>query len=248
MQWDLKIIDGPDAGASHRLEPGETLVGRSNEARVRLSSPSVSWEHLVISFSQNSLDAQNLSASGTLINGQRIVGKTKLHDGDKLQLAEGVVLTVDRLDGQTGNLALKWLIVLLIVAMVGVIALFLMPDEQSSGPTRNWDRAYAQLDAWLAGQTGQQHLPAVARELLEDGWRHEKSADYRGATRAFGKLQLLLLARPEFAAADEADTDALEKLLSGEERRLTDKTAQAAIVQFARRSLRFDKKLATEPE
>lgn len=45
---ELLVVAGPDAGAVHRLAPGEHGVGRAVEARVRIDDPDVSRLHAVL--------------------------------------------------------------------------------------------------------------------------------------------------------------------------------------------------------
>lgn len=63
------------------------LLGRSDEAHIRISSPAVSRHHALISRSEDGWIIEDLnSASGTLLNGAPVTECTVLNDGDIIEI------------------------------------------------------------------------------------------------------------------------------------------------------------------
>jgi DNA-binding winged helix-turn-helix (wHTH) protein len=77
------------------LQPGENLVGRGDEATIRIESAKVSRVHARIAVAQSSATVEDLaSKNGTFVRGRRIAGPVELTDGDEICL--GSVLLVFR--------------------------------------------------------------------------------------------------------------------------------------------------------
>jgi len=75
------------------LQPGENLVGRGDEAAVRIDSARVSRIHARIAVGASSATVEDLgSKNGTFVRGRRIAGPVELTDGDEICL--GSVLLV----------------------------------------------------------------------------------------------------------------------------------------------------------
>src|SRR5262245_51754974 len=65
---------------------GETLIGRSLTCRIRFNDAAISREHLRILVAHGRAEAINLSANGTLLNGDRLEEPGLLKEGDELQV------------------------------------------------------------------------------------------------------------------------------------------------------------------
>jgi hypothetical protein len=83
------------------LPEGETLIGRGLSCRVRFNDPTVSREHLRLTVSEGRAVVENVSSTGTLINGERLIGSRMLGDDDQLQLGYRAI-TVAVVDETTG--------------------------------------------------------------------------------------------------------------------------------------------------
>ncbi len=71
------------------LLEGVYLVGRGIGCDIRFNAESVSRQHLRLTVRGAELVAENLSqTSGTLLNGQRLMGGQSLHHGDQLELGQ----------------------------------------------------------------------------------------------------------------------------------------------------------------
>ncbi len=97
----LIVLAGADVGKMFKLDQGETVIGRSHRADIRLEDDSISRLHVKVTLQGTSVTIEDLNSSnGTLVNEQRISGEN-LGDGDKIRLGETAILKFtfhDRLD------------------------------------------------------------------------------------------------------------------------------------------------------
>jgi len=78
-----------------RLDPGDTLVGRHEDCRLRIPSGEVSRRHCVLRVKNDRLIVLDLdSANGTLLNGHFIEGKEEAVPGDEIQVGP-ITMVVD---------------------------------------------------------------------------------------------------------------------------------------------------------
>ena len=86
------------------LPPGDHVLGRSEEAQVRVEAPGVSRLHARIVVTDDGATIEDLaSKNGTFVGEQRLAGSTALHDGDHIRL--GRQLLVFR---RAGSAARTW--------------------------------------------------------------------------------------------------------------------------------------------
>lgn len=73
---ELHVLSGPDAGAVHRLRPGEHGIGRAVEARVRVEDPDVSRLHAVLRVGLDDGTGTTVhdlgSTNGTTVDGEPV--------------------------------------------------------------------------------------------------------------------------------------------------------------------------------
>ncbi len=97
----LIVLAGADVGRMHKLQDGETTIGRSQRADIRVDDDSISRLHVKLRMSGASVEIEDLNSSnGTLVNGERI-SAVGLQDGDKIRLGDTTILKFtfhDRLD------------------------------------------------------------------------------------------------------------------------------------------------------
>ena len=74
----LIVVEGPDRGASHSLEPGDVVVvGRAKDATLRLSDEKVSTRHFEVRSSPGGIEVRDLeSRHGTHLGDRLLVPKT----------------------------------------------------------------------------------------------------------------------------------------------------------------------------
>jgi len=78
-----------------RLDPGDTLVGRHEDCRLRIPSAEVSRRHCLLRVKNERLIVLDLdSANGTLLNGHFIEGKEEAVSGDEIQVGP-ITMVVD---------------------------------------------------------------------------------------------------------------------------------------------------------
>jgi pSer/pThr/pTyr-binding forkhead associated (FHA) protein len=91
----LEIVDGPEAGAVIDVPKGEITLGRAAACNVMVASPLVSKVHAKLIRSGDSVALMDLnSANGTLVNGERVTGRTVLESRDTISLAGARTFTV----------------------------------------------------------------------------------------------------------------------------------------------------------
>ena len=87
----LTVLVGGNLGETFLLGPGETVLGRGNQAQVRLPGEGISRRHARIVRIDNAVTVEDGSANGTFVNDQRIE-RAELREGDKIRLASTSVL------------------------------------------------------------------------------------------------------------------------------------------------------------
>jgi two-component system cell cycle response regulator len=87
------IIAGTQTGAMYRLDEGETIIGRSKDASIKIDDESVSRRHAkIIRQPDGSVAIMDLnSTNGTFCNGKR-VDKRVLQDGDKIRIGTTTII------------------------------------------------------------------------------------------------------------------------------------------------------------
>jgi two-component system cell cycle response regulator len=97
----LIVLAGNEVGKMFKLDEGDTVIGRSHRADVRIDDDSISRMHVKMSLYGTKVGIEDLgSSNGTLVNGERISAHG-LRDGDKIRLGETTILKFtfhDRLD------------------------------------------------------------------------------------------------------------------------------------------------------
>jgi DNA-binding winged helix-turn-helix (wHTH) protein len=75
------------------LKPGENLLGRSEEATIRIDAPGVSRRHARIVVTEDRATIEDLmSKNGTFLCERRLDGSTPLRDGDQLRLGRQLLV------------------------------------------------------------------------------------------------------------------------------------------------------------
>jgi S-DNA-T family DNA segregation ATPase FtsK/SpoIIIE len=70
---ELRLVGGPDAGAVHRLSPGEVVLGRDPDAGVRVGDPDVSRSHCRLRVTHDGASVADLgSTNGTTVDGEPV--------------------------------------------------------------------------------------------------------------------------------------------------------------------------------
>jgi two-component system cell cycle response regulator len=87
------IIAGTQTGAMYKLDEGETIIGRSKDASIRIDDEGVSRLHAkIIRQPDGTVAIVDLnSTNGTFCNGER-VDKHVLRDGDKIQIGTTTII------------------------------------------------------------------------------------------------------------------------------------------------------------
>jgi pSer/pThr/pTyr-binding forkhead associated (FHA) protein len=217
MDCVIKIVKGPGEGEEFHCATGETVVGRSPRSHVRLASPTVSFEHAVIVRLGDDFFVENLSASGTFVNDERISGRVRLRAKDRLRLGQDTVVRVEAVPAGGGDAGRRRLLIVAVVVMVVILVTLVIVDpmSQTTGSV-NWRGVYAQLDTFVHQEVANGRLPLEAEEHFEKAWRLRESGDAAGAASEWLRLRILLAGAEEktgYQAAADADRHALANLV-----------------------------------
>ena len=86
----VTLLTGTQSGEVYRLNKGISIIGRAQNAEVRITDDGISRQHAELRLEGDGLWAADLkSLNGTFVNGERITAPTLLHDGDKIQVGDG---------------------------------------------------------------------------------------------------------------------------------------------------------------
>lgn len=89
----LTALTGTSTGTVFKLPRGLAMLGRAQEAEVRLLDDGVSRHHARLEQEGREVWIADLdSRNGTFVNSGRLEGRVKLVDGDKVQVGRGTVL------------------------------------------------------------------------------------------------------------------------------------------------------------
>lgn len=93
----LVVVDGDSSWVVTLPSAGELVIGRAQEAHVRVNDPSVSRLHLKLMIAGTEVRALDLGSSGgTTVNGERLEAARALISGDVLELAPTVTAIYHR--------------------------------------------------------------------------------------------------------------------------------------------------------
>jgi diguanylate cyclase (GGDEF)-like protein len=88
----LLVLAGGNVGQMFRIEAGETFLGRSTSATIRIDDDGVSRRHARLFQIGEEIQIEDLqSSNGTLVNGEAVRSRP-LRDGDKIQLGSTTIL------------------------------------------------------------------------------------------------------------------------------------------------------------
>ena len=244
MDCVIKIIQGPESGQEFRCAAAETVLGRGPRSHVRLGSPSISYEHAVVVRSGNEYFLENLSASGTFVNDEKIAGRVKLRTRDTFRLGQETMVRVEALPKAAAELGRRRLLILAVISMLVLLVVVLVADPFAPMQGNiNWHHVYVKLDEFVQRETIVARLPSEVHQHLEQAWRLREAGDTVAANKEWIRLRVLLAGLEE-RIGYQADADmyprALATLLSPPKDASAPDHDQmaAALVQFVARMAR----------
>jgi EmrB/QacA subfamily drug resistance transporter len=91
-EGELKILSGPGAGNTATLVGGSATIGREPECDLQVLDSEVSRLHAKVTVRDGVAAIDDLrSSNGTYVDGDRILERTKLAPGDKIQIGEATI-------------------------------------------------------------------------------------------------------------------------------------------------------------
>jgi pSer/pThr/pTyr-binding forkhead associated (FHA) protein len=244
MDCVIKIIQGPESGQEFRCAAAETVLGRGPRSHVRLGSPSISYEHAVIVRNSNEYFLENLSASGTFVNNEKISGRVRLRARDTFRLGQETLVRVESLPKATVELGRRRLLILAVIAMLVLLVVVLVADPFTPTTANiNWQPVYAKLDEFVHQETAAGKLPIEVLDHFERAWRLREAGDAPSASKEWIRLRVLLAGMEDkigYQADADADRRALADLLSPPKNAAAPDHDQmaGALVQFVARMAR----------
>jgi Domain of unknown function (DUF4388)/FHA domain len=103
-RFALRFISGKYQGGEFPVRLNrEIIIGRSSDLDMVLVEDMVSRRHAKISSSENEVFIQDLgSTNGTFVNGEKIAGRARLSEGDRILLGTSIIRVVS-VDGLEAN-------------------------------------------------------------------------------------------------------------------------------------------------
>ncbi len=254
MDCLIRIIKGAGEGTEQRIALGETIIGRSEKAHVKVASPGVSWEHAVITRTGDDYFIENLSAHGTFVNDARITSRVRLRPRDQIRLDAATLLRFESPAGSAGLLgSTRFLWSAAVVMAVIILATIVFHPFRSSADTaQDWPHTFVTLCGWVDKRVDDRTFPPIASSVFRNGWRLDQINDYADAKVEWLRMEMILtqadgkLHAAERAAADTNQHDSdprhatyLDRMLSGHGDDLSPEEVAAAAVQFVQRRQKF---------
>jgi EmrB/QacA subfamily drug resistance transporter len=88
----LEILSGPGAGTSAAVTGGSATIGREPECDLQVLDSEVSRRHAKVTVRDGVATIDDLhSSNGTYVNGERILARTALLPGDRIQIGEATI-------------------------------------------------------------------------------------------------------------------------------------------------------------
>jgi ABC-type multidrug transport system ATPase subunit len=89
----LILQEGPSPGSEFELTGADVVIGRAPSVDFVISQSVVSGRHALISRQKGQYTIEDLnSTNGTFLNGERVMGRRPLNDGDEIRLGQSVIL------------------------------------------------------------------------------------------------------------------------------------------------------------
>lgn len=199
MVFHLKVIGGADDGTSHRVEPGENIVGKAPTAKIQLRDESIAWEHVMVKDAGSRLAVVNLAAAGTKVRGKRITEETRIASGEEIVLSPKVKMIAEsRAGGIAGGMGKTTVLLLVIVLLLllGMGAAFVMRGDgairEPPMTDLHWRQAYVQLTSRMERWTAENRFPREALDLFRDAWRLEQAKNTEAAYQNWNRLLRVL--------------------------------------------------------
>lgn len=92
--FSLKVEKGEPCGTVFELPPGDSTIGRSRSANLRLGASDISGLHARITVAKGAAILENLSQFGTRVDDAPAAGRVALQPGQRLSFGKGTVLLV----------------------------------------------------------------------------------------------------------------------------------------------------------
>ena len=219
MDLTLKIIAGPEAGQEYLCSGPETYLGRSQRCLVRLGSPSISFEHALLTRVGDDFFVENLSANGSLLNNERLLSRTRLRAKDQIRLGGDTVARVESLPAAAAAGSNRLVLLTVLVVMLAAALVIVIRQSYSSGGPKDTQGVYRVMQEYATEQAARNGLPQDVPALLYEAWRLETGGDREAAGKAWMKLHVRLDACEQTLPSDDMRAQLLQFVVQMEQRK-----------------------------
>ena len=198
MAFHVTVKGGEDDGKSFKVD-GQTIAGRSPDCSIRLTDPSVSWEHAALHDRAGRLVVQAISAAGLRVNGETVTSEGRLASGDRIELTDTCSLVVAERIGAEEKRRSGYLlpVTLLLVLLVGAFGIGqALDDDEVPVPAMtidHWRTAHRRLVDRMTEWQMRGEFPAEAEALFQDAFRLEVAGNRGLANERWETLRAVLL-------------------------------------------------------
>ncbi len=193
----LEVLTGEDKGATCWLNPdSQVTIGRGETSAIQINHPEAKVEHAVVSILKNQVWLENLSSSGTLLNG-RIVRERAivLTDeiigiGDEIKIA--LRSTGETKSDESSTLLISLLVLILIGGSVLLAVLTAKQHKKKSSnrpiTSKHWNSAYEKLNVRLKIWSNEKRMNVAYYEEFTQAWFRDQGGDNEGALERWQNL------------------------------------------------------------
>ena len=202
IQYSLEVTSGPNTGEKIALDTLEPFTfGSAPEANWVVPDPAAKPNHARLTMEQGSFWLENLSSSGTLVDGALVMERVPFAVGSTVTFGKTVLRLRSSAEKQSTSLVLP--LVALIVLLAGAAAVVIPALENQTivrklarAITRDdWHNIYEALDTQLALWDQRGCLPYNFHRYFRRAWFRDCSGDNKTALRMWQELQMQMATR-----------------------------------------------------
>lgn len=108
MNYYIRVISKESPAQKFKLEQGETLVGRSRSADIRIKEPDVSGKHFIVRLEGDQLSVENLSSKGIHLDEQMLFENSPVKSGQRIFAGDSLECIIEDEDLSEANDALTF--------------------------------------------------------------------------------------------------------------------------------------------
>ncbi|MHC4871438.1 MAG: FHA domain-containing protein [Planctomycetota bacterium] len=193
----LEVLTGENKGITCWLNPDKPiLVGSGEVADLRIDDPEAKAEHAVIKIIKNQVWVENVSSSGTLLNGRNVRDRAIVLVDETIGIGPEVKIVLRSTGEKSREDTSPLLIPLLIAVMIaGSILLAVVTSKPRRSKKKSnvvtagqWNSAYRRLDTRLKIWVREKRLSRIYADEFTEAWFRDQGGDRKGALQLWKRL------------------------------------------------------------